>query len=366
MRALQTTLPAQPKRIILINPTRYLGNLLIAGGLIQDFAHYCSSHGIEFRLVVDDMYADLLTGAFDKKTLILYPRRRIAKAGFVQKCRLYLQCLRGLRRLKADLAFNIEDDSVSHRLTQFSGAAFKLGCSPQRHRWGYQRVLPIAFAERPAGKEHRWYSFQEVFTALGLPQGKPHYLKLQPPALSATLKQRLQQCGVDFSSNLAVLHTGATKYYKLWPHVNFAALALRLQQAGYQVVLMGAGKDARDIEATLAILPESARTHIVNLCNQLSLAELAGFLAAHASLMVGNDSGPFHLAAALGVPGVVVFGPTEASLWGPIADNAILLQDRSVCSADCSRKHCRHNYRCLPAITPDHVMAALEKLQPAK
>lgn len=351
-------LPAQPRRLILLNPTRFLGNLLIAGGLIQDFAAQCRARDQQFRLVVDAAFADLLQGAFEPHELILYPRRDIARASLPGKVALYLRCLRRIRAFHADLAFNIEDDSVAHRLTQLSGARYKLGCSPARHQHGYDQVLPVRFTGRAAGEAHRWYSFQDVFLALGLSRSNPHYLRLRPAPLSPALQARLQQCGVDLSQRLALLHPGATKTYKLWPDAHFAQLAQALVGQGYQVVLMGAGTDAVHVDAILAQLPDAVRKQVVSVCNQLSLAELASLLT-QASLMVGNDSGPFHMAAALGVRGAVIFGPTEADLWGPIAPQARLLQDRSVCLPACTRHHCTQGYRCLAAITPRQVLDSL-------
>jgi len=353
-------LPAHPRRILLINPTRFLGNLLIAGGLMQDFAEHCVRCGIEFRLVVDESFADLLAGAFQSEQLILYPRRRIHQASLLQQVHLYWQCLREIRRFRADLAFNIEDDSVAYRLTQLSGASFRLGCSPARHRHGYERVLPVQIMGRPIGQQHRWHSYREVFAALGLQDAQPRYLTFHLPPLQEDVLTRLQERGVDFNRRLALLHTGATKAYKLWPPAHFAQLALLLLAKGCQVVLLGAGKDAQNIEVTLALLPDSERSKVVNLCNQLSLVELASFMAGHASLMVGNDSGPSHLAAALGLKGVVIFGPTEAAVWGPITPNSVLLQNRSVCAPECTRHHCLREYRCLSALMPEQVMKSLQ------
>jgi ADP-heptose:LPS heptosyltransferase len=351
-------LPAQPRRILLVNPTRFLGNLLIAGGLAQDFAAQCRAQGVEFKLVVDAAFAELLAPAFAAGQLILYPRREIAKGSLLQKVRHYLRCLREIRAFKADIAFNIEDDSVAHRLTQLSGAAFRLGCSPQRHRRGYECVLPISFTGRADGEAHRWYAFQDVFMALGLPRSTPHYLRLNPPPLTDDLRKQLRAQHIDFTLPLAVLHPGATKTYKLWPDAHFAEVAAELAQSDYQVVLMGAGSDAAHVAAILAQLPDAARPRVASICNLLSLAQLASFLQ-EARLMVGNDSGPFHMAAALGVRGAVIFGPTEADLWGPISATATLLQNRAVCRSDCTRHHCKQNYRCLSAVTPEQVLQAI-------
>jgi ADP-heptose:LPS heptosyltransferase len=357
-------IPAQPQRIMLVNPTRYLGNLLIAGGLIQDFAAHCQQRGIAFALVIDERYLPLMQNAFDGIELIAYPRSGISAAKGWRKAALYLACLRRIRAFRADIAFNIEEDSVSHRLTQLSGAGFRLGCSPLRHRRGYDCVLPVEINQRAPGQEHRWHSFREVFHTLGLENNTPAYVTLAPVPMTQVLQQRLQTKGLDFTRTLAVLHTGATKAYKLWPHAHFASLIGLLDKQAYQVVLIGAGKDADNISAILAMLEPALAGRVVNLLDCLALDELASLLLS-ANLVVGNDSGPFHLAAALGVPGVVVFGPTRADIWSPLSERVILLQDRSVCHPDCTRHHCLQDYRCLWSITPNEVMNCLAKLTTA-
>ncbi len=350
-------LPQHPARIILVNPTRYLGNLLIAGRLIQEFAAWCAARNITFRLVVDAGYAELLALALPPEVLIPYPRRQIKQSSGLRKLQIYLQCLRQIRAFRADIAFNIEEDSVSHRLTQLSGAKFRLGCSSTRHGFGYNHVVPVNFAARPAEQQHRWYSFQEVFAALGLPPSQPGYLRLPQEPLSTQLQSHLQALGVDTSKQQVVLHAGATKAYKKWPQQYFAELCQALCREGRQLVFIGAGQDAEEIAAVLALVPQP-HTGIVNLCNQLSLAELAQYFGS-VSAIVGNDSGPFHLAAAKGVPGLVIFGPTSVALWGPLSPTASVLKSSEVCSAECTKHQCVHQHRCLTSITPRQVLDQL-------
>ncbi len=357
-----STLPLQPKRIILVNPTRYLGNLLIAGGLIQDFATQCVERNIAFKLVVDAMFAELLAPVLPADTLILYPRRQIKQARGWRKLQAYWRCLQQIRSFNADIAFNIEEDSVSHRLTLWSGAKFRMGCSSTRHGSGYHYVVPVNFAARPLHQQHRWYSFQEVFAALGLPAAQPGYLRLPQQPLAADLRARLQSLGVDFGKQQVVLHAGATKDYKKWPSRYFAELCQGLQRADRQVVFIGAGQDAAEIAAVLAQVPLSC-TGIVNLCNQLSLAELAQYFPG-VSAIVGNDSGPFHLAAAQGVAGRVIFGPTSVALWGPLSSKTSVLKSAETCSAACTKQGCIHQHRCLTSITPQQVLEQLATFLP--
>jgi len=353
-------LPSNPARILLVNPTRYLGNLLIAGGLIQQFARYCHERNIEFKVVLDSAFAELLHGALPAESLLLYPRRRIKQTRGVGKLREYWRFLREIRRFRADIAFNIEEDSVSHRLTQWSGAGFRLGCSPLRHRFGYERVEQVEFIARAVDEQHRWYSFQQMFAVLGLPRSSPAYLQLPWRPLDDALQTRLHESGIDFNKQQVVLHVGATKAYKKWPLHHFAALceALRLPQR--QIVFIGAGADAAEIGS---VLEQVAQPHsgIVNLCNRLSLAELSQYLR-RARAMVGNDSGPFHLAAAAGVAGLVIFGPTNAALWRPLSPRTQVVQSADGCAAGCTRQHCVAQHRCLNSITPTMVLARLQPL----
>jgi heptosyltransferase-3 len=359
---LSSTVPFQPRRIVLVNPTRYLGNLLIAGGLIQAFAAHCAARDIAFAVVVDAPFVELLQATLPEGSLLPYPRGAIKKAGVLGQIKLYGGFVLRLRRFKADLAFNIEEDSTSDRLTRWSGARYRLGCSPERHKRGYEQVLPIRFVERPAARRHRWYSFMEVFAALGMEEPKPGYLHFPPAALPAPPLARLTQQGFDASKPYAALHAGATRDYKKWPREYFAQLARQLRAAGLQAVFIGAGRDAEETAQVLAVLKQDDDAHgVFDATNQFSLAQLGGFLR-QASCMIGNDSGPFHLATALGVKGVVIFGPTDAGLWRPLGDEVRVLQHSSMCSPECSRKQCLFEHACLKSISPDDVMAALRDL----
>jgi len=352
-----------PKRLLLINPTRYLGNLLIAGGLVQELAAQCRSRGAELGVVLDTRYLPLLGEAFAQCHIIPYERSVIARGGW-RGWSAWLRCLREVRAWHADLAFNIEEDATSHHLTQLSGATFRLGCSLKRHRFGYDAVVPVDFEASPAGRPHRWHQYEDVFIRAGLePRSdrQPAYVRLTAPPLGPAIREALAARGLDPERPFAVLHVSATKEYKLWPADHFARLATQLDAQGYQVVLIGAGADAVNISQVLALLEAPLAARVSNLLNALPLDGLAALLG-RASLMVGNDSGPLHLGGALGVRGAMIFGPTRSDLWGPLSARVALLQDRSVCATDCSRRHCTQGRACLAAITAENVVASLASI----
>jgi ADP-heptose:LPS heptosyltransferase len=349
-------LPQSPTRVLLVNPTKYLGNLLLAGGLMQAYAEYCKTQHIELKIVIDESFRALCENSFPNDCLIYFPRTKISQAGFLKKISLYWRCLKQVRAFKADLAFNIEEDSATNHLTRFSAANFKLGCSPLRHKKGYDHILPLRFENREPEKSHRWHSYYDVFAALNMPEPDKQYIDLKLKSFPESLATKLKKLGWHQNKTTIALHAGATKDYKKWPLENFSALIEKILEAGVQAVLLGAGSS--DEETNLKIIDLLEKRNIaalpVNLCNSLSLTELAQFLQ-QCNLMVGNDSGPFHLGSALGIPGLVLWGPTEKSIWGPLGLNSDIVTGNFICDPACNKGLCLHQHRCLNEILPAQV-----------
>jgi ADP-heptose:LPS heptosyltransferase len=348
-------LPADPRRIVLLNPTKYLGNLLLAGGLIQDFAAHCRQQNRELLVILDASFQELCSAALADVQVLWYPRQTLRRAGIWNKLRLFAGFLARLRAFRADLAFNIEEDSLASRLTQLSGAGYRLGCSPLRHRFGYECVLSVDYAKR-----HRWYSYQDVFTVLGLPASQqPRYLNLHIEQASTELTRKLNELGLQPGAPLVAIHPSATKDYKKWPETAFIELCNILIKKGFSPVLIGAGHDEwQRCDRIQHFVASATLAKPHNLCDQLSLAELAGFFRLCKG-MAGNDSGPSHLASAQALPGVVVFGPSEPSIWGPLGPRSEVVRKVEHCDPRCSRKACFAGYRCLHAIQPREVFDAL-------
>jgi ADP-heptose:LPS heptosyltransferase len=348
-------LPKGPQRILLLNPTKYLGNLLLAGGLMQSFATYCHQQQRELLIVLDESFRDLCSAAFADVPVLWYPRQALRRVNPWQRLRLFAGFMRQLRAFRADLALNIEEDSLASRLTQFSGASFRLGCSPVRHRFGYEHVLPIDH-----GASHRWYGYQTMFHALGMPEVlPPGYMNLHIDQPDEALIQKLAELGVEKHELLVAIHPAATKNYKKWPESAFSELCRLLITKGYSPALLGAGSDdaqrcARIVEA----VDQSSPGSLHNLCNRLSLAELAGLFRRCVGI-VGNDSGPSHLASAQGLPGIIIFGPSDPEIWGPLGAHSQVIRKVEQCDPRCSRRACFADFRCLQAISAQEVCDAL-------
>jgi lipopolysaccharide heptosyltransferase II len=149
---------------------------------------------------------------------------------------------------------------------------------------------------------------------------------------------------------------------KRWPAERFieAAVTLRAQTACRWLIFGGAG----DVELTegiaRAIQSASGATAAMTLAGKTTLGELAA-LFTRCRVVLTNDTGPMHLAAAVGAPVVVLFGSTSPELTGPIfSGNAKILRAPPPC-APCFRRDCPIDLRCLTAITTAQVVDAVRE-----
>jgi heptosyltransferase-2 len=140
---------------------------------------------------------------------------------------------------------------------------------------------------------------------------------------------------------------------KCWPPARFAALANLLQsQYDAEIILFGtAGESA----VSNAIAVEMRRPPI-DLTGKTAVADLPA-LFSQCQLFVGNDSGAMHIAAAVGLPVVAVFGPTDPLGTAPVTPRCTIVQEKPYCSP-CFLRRCPTDHRCMTRITPDAVSAA--------
>ena len=151
------------------------------------------------------------------------------------------------------------------------------------------------------------------------------------------------------TSRLAGIFPGSGHLAKNWPLDRFAAIAHELARGGYHPVqVLGPAEEERDIR--LPDLPER---------RPQNLAELADVLV-NMRLVFGNDNGPLHLAAWLGVPSTVLFGPSDARRWGPPEAQCLCSPlPCAPCTDDMIRLGCEKP-ACMEAISADSVLCALQ------
>ena len=156
-----------------------------------------------------------------------------------------------------------------------------------------------------------------------------------------------------------VVHPGASVPARAWPRERHAALVEALVERGRRVVVTG-GADETDLTAAVA---GGARGDVLDLGGRTDLAGLAELLAGADAVVVGN-TGPAHLAAAVGTPVVSLFAPTvPAARWRPWRVRHVLLGDqRAPCAGSRARVCPVPGHPCLRSVTVEDVLAALDAL----
>ena len=263
-----------------------------------------------------------------------------------------LRRLRALRMGACVLFNNSLRDVISLRLAripQLYGAARRGRSILLTRSFDFPRRFPRRLAEAHLAKR-----YMAMARALG---GRAETLEMPRFDLSRLLVSPTGLlCALARHPLHLVLAAGAAYgAAKRWPERNFNIVAKYWLRHGGVVSVVGSAAEREVGELVLSDLPTG---RCFNLCGETTLNHLIVLLKG-AALCVANDSGVMHLAAALGAPGVAVFGPTDPAATAPISDKWLLLYKQLPC-APCFRRECPDN-RCIQAITPAMVLRAMRR-----
>ena len=271
--------------------------------------------------------------------------RRLAPPGGVGA---RLAQARRLRQARFDVALILPNSFETALAGWLSGARWRVG-------YGDGRAALLTHAlPAPTDRVHQVTEYLKLLAPFGVEASPaPPTLGIDP-ARRVEARRLLDEAGVPLGEPRVGLQLGAALGpAKLWPSARIAALAARLVARGIHPVLLG-GPQAREIaDAVQAAAGEPIRS-LVGRDRPALLAALIGELDA----LVGADSGPAHVAAAVGVPAVTLFGPTDPRLTAPLGSGQQALWHRPACGP-CFLRECPIDHRCLHAIEVSEVEAAV-------
>jgi ADP-heptose:LPS heptosyltransferase len=222
--------------------------------------------------------------------------------------------LGALRRWRPRLCLNLHGGGRSAWMTALSGARYRAGFGHFRYQAVYNVHIPRA--QEILGVERKVHTAEHLASAIfylgapicEVPRAKVVASRAGGTACATTMDPAFSEVGQAvppaFSGSYAVIHPFATAAGKTWEAGGFLAVAQYLQESGMEPVFIGGGGD------------DFSPFRAFRCISGAPLSEIKSLIAG-ASLYVGNDSGPAHMAAALGVPAVVIFTASDAAIWGP-------------------------------------------------
>ena len=225
----------------------------------------------------------------------------------------FLFTVRVLRRRPFAAAYNQHGGPRSAILTAASGAPARVCWDGAQFSFLYNVLVPRPGSGEGQARSHTVEHRMMQFYWTGLPPGPIPPAAIYPHRGAVTLiEQMLAEQGIAPGAAYAVLRPGAATFTKRWAPEHFAAIASWLRERHGIVPVVDLGPRERSIGEDIrrALGPEGV------VLRSLSLRELIALIAG-ARLFVGNDTGPTHIAAALGRPCVAIFGSSSPANWRP-------------------------------------------------
>lgn len=343
------------RRILLIKPSS-LGDVVHALPVLHGLRRRYPHARIAWLIAVG--CRELLEGHPQIDELIPFDRKRYGQmTRSVRATAAFVEFVSGLRARRFDLVVDLQGLFRSGFLAMATGAPVRIGFARAREFAGLFYSHRIEAGPRD---EHAVPRNYRVSRLLGF-RDVPIDMTLPVDARArASVDGLLAEHGVSPHERIAVMTPGARWETKVWPAAHFAAVADHLRRAhGLRVVLTGGPAEAADCQAVMA----AAREPVVNLCGRSSLSELVALID-RSALLVSNDSGPMHIAAARHRPVIGVFGPTSAARTGPYSPHARVVRRGLPCSPCFLRRRvqCPHGHACLQDLGPAPVNEAADAL----
>lgn len=322
---------------ILVIKLRAIGDVLLSTPVIQNLREHFPDARIDF--LTEQFAADVVSGNPWLSNVITFDRERESSVGLVTR----------IRRMRYDLIIDLFCNPRSALITALSGSLCRVGFPFRGRKYAYNMVVP------PRGREVHNVEFNlDALRRLDIPviHFQPHFPLTT--AVREFAEEWLRSEHLDAKPVVGLSPTGgwATKRW-----VSFAQLGdVIAEKYGASILLLwGPGEE----DAALAI--QQKMKHPATLIPKTSLLQL-GAVIERCSYIVSNDSGPMHIAAALDVPTLGIFGPTDPNLQGPFGKKHRWIRNEGLECLGCNLTACPIGNICMAQLEVDAVVAAFDRL----
>ena len=339
-------------RILLIR-RRYLGDIVLLGSVARNLRlHWPDAH---LCLLTGAAYAGVIPLNPDLNAALTFPRRAADWPGFV----------RTLRRERFTHVLDFDNTEKTALVTHLTGAAVRATFDRElivhRYRWLYTHAAKVTNAFYDS--HHITDTYLALPAAIGVPVVSRE-VRLVPRVEDVAAATRIAggpKSKIKNQKSKILLHPGSRSPHRIWPADRFAAVCDRLQdELDAQVFLTAGPYEDHLVDA----IRRHAKTHLVALPPLASVGALAALIA-QCEVFLCHDSGPMHVAAAVGTPVVALFGSQNATLWRPLGGRHTVLQTPLPCAClgaaaptPCVRDDSYRSY-CVRMLSVEQVCAAV-------
>ncbi len=327
-----------PRRLLIIKPSSF-GDIIHALPVLALLRRHWPQTTMDW--LVKEEWAELLLDQPALNEVLLLPKHLAA----------WRVLRNSFRRCRYDMVIDLQGLLRSGVAGLMTHAPTRIGFADSREgsRWCYTlRIEPASNAVHAVERN------LDLLRQIGLPGDAPPSFPL-PRSRKAEdwlealwLRERL-----GGAQSAVVIHPAARWETKRWPPERFAEVVDRLSAEHNARILLIAGSEQNSQASEVM---RRLRCTAINLAGATTLLQLTALLR-RAALVISNDSGPMHLAAAVGTPVIGIFGPTEPRRVGPYGPANVALKKDFPCRG-CDRQRCAHAQQCLTSISVDEVLGA--------
>jgi ADP-heptose:LPS heptosyltransferase len=339
-------------RILLIR-RRYLGDIVLLGSVTHNLRRHWP-----------DAHLCLLTEAAYTGVVPLNPDANAALC-FPQGAGQWPRFLLALRRQCFTHVLDFDNTEKTALVTRLTGATVRATFDRELivHRGGRLYTHAARVANAFYDSHHISDTYLALPAAIGVPASSRE-VRLVPPPDEVTAALRI----MGGMQSKVLVHPGSRSPFRHWPPERFAAVCDRLQDESGAQVFLTAGPGEQGLVDEIR---RHARSHLVALPPAAGVGALAALIA-QCEVFLCHDSGPMHVAAAVGTPVVALFGSQNATIWRPLGERHTVLQTPLPCAClgpaaptPCVRGDSYRSY-CVRRLTVEEVFAAIAStLRPA-
>ncbi|MEW6041441.1 MAG: lipopolysaccharide heptosyltransferase II, partial [Elusimicrobiota bacterium] len=364
IKIIKEKLSGYPVKILLIQPGR-IGDIIFSLPFVSNLRKiYPQAH---ISWLIDERFESLLDGNTDIVEKIVFPYKKLTPLKPLFTLNQIGKLREALIERKFDLSIDLHGLAKSAFIVALSGARQKIASSStygmKEFSWLFSKEIPARSEE-----EHTIERHLEVIKYLI--KNDSHTVKLQELSFSFQLPddrnsadyvdEALSNAGVNASKKFVAVLTGGGWKSRRWYPERFSRVCDMIITKCYSEVLFIGGQPSGSPEAGIIeniISMMKGKAH--NLSGKLNLKQLVSFLR-KCSLYFGNETGPMHIACALGVPVVAIIGPTNPKRTGPFGKNYKVIKKEVECSP-CKERNCK-KMLCMDTVSEEEVFEQVRKI----
>lgn len=337
------------KRILVVRTDR-IGDVMLSTPVIKNLRD--SFPNAYIAMMVSPYTKDIIEGNPYLDEVIIYDKDNLHKS-WLSSIKFALN----LRKKYFSLVLILHSTNRVNLITFFAGI---------KERVGYNRKLGFFLTrsledKKHFGQKHELEYNLDLVRFLGIEARDKNLFMPIKEESEKYVEELLKKEGIEENSKLLAIHPGASCPSKIWPEVRFVEVADKLiEKYSFQVLIIAGSRDLNLAQNLIKNMKYKA----INLVGKTSISQLASVLK-RCKLFISNDSGPVHIASAVGTPVISIFGRSQKGLgpnrWGPLGKKDKFLHKDIGC-IECLAHNCVKRFRCLDAISVDDVVKVAEEV----